>query len=211
MRITLSERQFTEQIRQLENLGQEITVEEISHRMDKHARKLFDHLRAYGVQMLAGIQVNGTLATMQASLKQSFSEEDVQTRVNGLALLAPVSVSVDQPDLSAFVVNPVMLASMSDNWLAFGGSLQRLTLPELRPILENIAGQLLSAPAPAAPTNEFEAEMQQLEYEAFLAAAGKKDPLRHHNAVEEFNRREVAGVEAQRQAAHDAVWGNHED
>ena len=155
--------------------------------------------------MLPGIHISGTLAAMQASLKQSWSEEDVQMRLQGLALLAPVSVSLDQPDLSSFVTNPIMLASMSDNWSAFSNSLQRLTLSELRPTLENIAGQLLSAPV-TPPTNFYEAEVQALEYEAFLAAAGRKDPLRKHQEIAEFQHREETAFAAQKQAAHDAIW-----
>jgi len=206
MRITLSERQFSEQIRQLEGLGQDVTVEEIQHRIDKYARKLFQHIAAYGIQILpTGFQVNGTLATLQASLKQSFSEEDVQTRINGLALLAPVSVSLDQPDLSAFVSNQIMLASMSDNWIAFGASLQRLTLQELRPAIENAALQLMSVPM-APPTNDFEREMQQVEYEAFLAAAGKKDPLAKLNAIDEYRQREEAAYAAVQQETLERKW-----
>lgn len=207
MRLTLSERQFSEQIRQLENLGPETTMEEIQHRIDKYARRLFDHVREFGIQMLPnGFSVNGTLCTMQASLKAAWDEESVQMRINGLALLAPVSISLDQPDLSAFVTNPIMLASMSDNWVAFGASLQRITLPELRPLLENIARQLMSAPAPAAPTNEFEAEMQQLEYEAFLAASGKRDPLQKQRAIDAHRQAEEAAYATAQQAARDREW-----
>lgn len=207
MRVTMSERALTEQIRSLENISQEVTTEEIVHRIDRYARKLFDHIRNYGIQMLqAGFQVSGTLCTMSAQLKQSFSEEDCQTRINGLAMLAPVSVSLDQPDLPAFVVNPVMLASMSDNWIAFGASLQRLTLAEVRPTLENIAGQLMSAAPPAPPTNDYEAEVQQLEYEAFLAASGKKDPLAKHEAIERHRQAEEAAYATAQQAARDREW-----
>jgi len=206
MRVTLSERQFSEQIRQLEGLGPEVTVEEIQHRIDKYARRLFDHLRGFGIQMLQhGFNVSGTLCTMSASLKQSWDEESVQMRINGLAMLAPVSVSLDQPDLSAFVTNPVMLASMIDNWGAFEASLQRILLHEVRPALENTARQLMSVPT-APPSNDFEQEVFNLEYEAFLAASGKKDPLAKHNAIEEFNRREAEQFAAQQQAAKDAIW-----
>ena len=210
MRITLSERQFTEQIRQLEGLGPEVTLDEISHRMDRYAKKLFIHLREFGVQMLAGVQVQGTLANMQASLTQSRDEESVQKRMQGLALLAPISVSLDQPDLSAFVPNQVMLVSMIDNWGAFQQSLQRLTLSEVRPALESIAAQLLSAPAPTI-SNEYEQQVFDVEYEAFLALSGKRDPLAKHREIEDFNRREIAAVEAQRQAANEAMWGRTED
>jgi hypothetical protein len=210
MRITLSERQFSEQIRQLEGLGPEITTEEIVHRIDRYARRLFDHIREYGIQMLqAGFQVSGTLCTMSASLKPAWDEESVQMRINGLAMLAPVSVSLDQPDLSAFVVNPVMLASMIDNWPAFERSLQRLSLSEVRPALENAAQQLMSVPV-APPTNEFEAEIRQLEYEAFLAASGRKDPLAKHEAIYQHRQAEEAAYAQAQQAARDREW-NRED
>jgi hypothetical protein len=208
MRVTLSERQFTEQIRSLEGIGPEVTTEEICHRIDKHAKKLFEHLTNYGVSMLReGFRLNGTLATIQASLSPSYSEEDVETRINGLAMLAPVSVSLDQPDLPAFVTNKVMLAGMSDNWMAFGGSLQRLTLPEVRDALEKAALQIVSAPV-APPSNAFEQEMFDAEYQAFLAIAGKRDPLSRHNAVDEFNRQEAAAVKAAQQKATEEVWAN---
>src|SRR5579859_2257699 len=203
MRVTLSERQFLEQIRQLEGLGPEVTADEIQHRMDKFARRLFDYIRKdYGVTMLPdGFRLHGTLATMSASLKQSFSEEDVQARIEGLARLAPVSVSLDCPDLNAFVTN----------WMAFGSSLQRLTLQEVRPALENMARQLLSAPAPPPPSNEYEQDVFNEEYKAFLEASGKKDPLAKHNAVEEYNRAEIARVEAQRQAEYDSFRNGQAD
>jgi hypothetical protein len=147
---------------------------------------------------------------MSAQLKPSWDEESVQLRVQGLALLAPVSVSLDQPDLPAFVPNQIMLASMSDNFSAFDHSLQRLTLSELRPAIENAAQQIMSAPV-TPPSTEFEAGLQQLEYEAFLAASGKKDPLRKHQEIAEFQQREEAAYTAQQQAAHDAFWEHRED
>ena len=211
MRVTMSERALTEQIRSLENIGAEVTAEEIQHRIDKHARRLFEHVARFGVQMLQdGFRVNGTLCTMSAQLKQSFSEEDCQTRISGLALLAPVSVSLDQQDLPAFVVNPVILAGMSDNWAAFGQSLQRVTLAELRPAIENAARQMLSAPV-TPPSNEVEAEIQQLEYEQFLLAAGKGDQLRKEQKrreIEAHRQREEEAFRAQEQARQDAFWNN---
>ena len=48
--------------------------------------------------------------------------------------------------------------------------------------------------------------MQALEYEAFLAAAGKKDPLRKHQEIAEFRQREESAYAAQQQAAKDAIW-----
>jgi hypothetical protein len=163
------------------------------------------------VQLLqTGCRITGTLATISAQLQQSFSEEDVQKRMEGLALLVPTAVSLDQPDLSAFVLNRVVLASMMENWAAFGQGLQRLSLQELRPAIENAALQVLSAPM-APPSNEVEAEIRQLEYEQFLLAAGKGDQLRREQKrreIEEFRQREEEAFRAQEQARHDAFWNN---
>jgi hypothetical protein len=203
MIVCLSERRFSEQIKQLEGLDPATTVSEVTERMPHYAARFFNHLRNFGVNCIGIAQQRGDVADFQFALKQSWSEEDVQTRLDGLTLLAPVSVSLDQPDLLAFVTNPIMLASMTDNWTAFSASLQRLDLSEVRPALENAALQILSAPV-KPPTNEFEKEMQQMEYEAFLVASGRKDPLERHNKIEQFRQQEEANIRAQQEATYEA-------
>jgi hypothetical protein len=138
-------------------------------------------------------------------LKPSYDEDDVQTRINGLAMLAPTSISLDQPDLPAFVTNSVMLAALGENWLHFADSFQRITLSELRPALENAARQLMSKPIPP-PSNEFEREMQDLEFNSFLLAAGKRDPLAKLNAIDEYRRKEEEAYAAQKDAAYERMW-----
>ena len=49
-----------------------------------------------------------------------------------------------------------------------------------------------------------------MEYEAFLAMAGRKDPLAKHQEIADFNRREEGAYAAQQQAAREAIW-NRED
>lgn len=209
MRITLSERALTAQIRSLENIGPEVTNEEIQHRIDKYARKLFEYVAGFGVQMLQeGFRVNGTLCTMSAQLKQSWSEDDVQTRIQGLVLLAPVSISLDQQDLPAFVTNPVMLAGMSENWAAFGQSLQRVTLAELRPAIENAARQTLTQPA---PVDFIDPETNEELFQDFLRRSGKRDPLARQRAIDEFNQAEIARVKAAEQKARDDFWSNRSE
>jgi hypothetical protein len=206
MRIAMSERMLTQQIKELEGLDPATSLEEITHNMVRYFRRLAEHIKDYGVTLRPeGFQASGTIATMAAELKPSWSEDDVQTRISGLSMLAPLSVSLDSADLPAFVTNRIMLAGLEENWMAFGQGLQRITLPEVRNALENAAQKLMSVPV-AQPTNEFEQEMQDAEYTAFLVAAGRKDPLAKHREIEEFNRAEVERVQAAEQKAHDDFW-----
>src|SRR5436309_1146934 len=102
MRIIISERTFFNQIRQVENIGSEVTDDELSVRGDQHVRKLVNHVRNFGVDVLPQHQINGKVATLTASLKPAWDEESVATRLEGLSWLVPVAVSLDQPDIPAF-------------------------------------------------------------------------------------------------------------
>lgn len=212
MRIIISERTFFNQIRQLENLGADVTDDELSVRGDQHVRKLVNHVRNFGVDVLPAHNINGKLATLTASLKPSWDEESVATRLEGLNQLVPVAVSLDSQDVPAFCYEPIMRAAIQDQFAAFAPQLQRVTVSEIRPTLERCAAQLLNAPAPVA-TNEVEEEIQRMEYEAFLIAAGKTDMLQKEQKrrdVEDYRRREEEAYAAQKQAAHDAEWNRNE-
>jgi hypothetical protein len=212
MRIIIEEKKFFNQVRQVENIGSDVSDDEMSVRGDKFVRKLVDHVRNFGVDVLPQHQVNGKLATLTASLKPAWDEESVATRLEGLSWLVPVAVSLDQPDIPAFCYEPMMRAAIQDQFSAFAPSLQRLTVGEIRPALERCARQLLSAPLDP-PSNDFQREVQQIEYEAFLMEAGKTDQLRKEQKrreVEEFRQREEQAYAAQQQAAHDALWNRNE-
>jgi len=212
MQVICSERQFFGQIRQLEGIDPNVTNDELSVRSLFYARKLFDYVKGFGVDLIAGPQIHGTLATFSMSLKPAWDEESVAKRLEGLSMLAPVAVSLELPDLGAFVTEPIMRAALQDQFGAFSPQLQRLTVGEIRPALENCARQLLAAPV-NAPTNDFEAEMQDMELQALLINAGKTDLLRKEQKrreVEEFRRKEEEAYAAQQQAAYDAQW-NRED
>lgn len=213
MRLTISLRTFFGHIRQVENLDPAITDAELSVRAPQYVQKLYDHVRKFGVEVLPNqTQTHGELAVLSAQLKASWDEDSVAKRLEGLQWLVPIAVSLDQPDLPAFVYNPLMRTSMMDQFINFGGQLQRLNVSEIRPALESIARQILSAPV-APPSNEFEQEVFDLEYENFLLESGKGEQLRKEQKrreVEEFRRKEEEAYAAQQQAAKDAIWNNED-
>jgi hypothetical protein len=202
MKITFSERLLSEQIRQLENLDPATTVEEISFNMHRYFRRLAEHVTNYGVTMDGtDFQQSGNLATMGAVLNRSYSDEDVVTRLNGLRMLNPLAVALEPNDLPSFVTDSVALVALEDAWGNFGREFQRLTVNEIRPAIERVAMKVLFAPS-APPSNDIERMEQEQGYEMFLARAGKRDPLARHQAVDEYNRAEIARVQAEQEAAY---------
>lgn len=207
MRLVISEKSFFEKVRAASNASEE----EMQVRGDKLIRPFVQHVAKFGVTVLPGHRVHGTTATLTAQLAPSHDEEAVQQRMEGLSWLVPIEVSLDAPDVSAFVPNRPMATAMFDNWVAIGASLQRLTLAEVRPALEAVAGQIINTPV-APPRNDFEAEFQQMEYEQFLLDAGKGEQLRkeqHSRAVDEYRQKEEAAVKAAQEASYER-WRNGE-
>jgi len=213
MRITISLRTFFGHIREVENLDPAITDAELSVRAPQYVQNIYDYVRKFGVEVLPNLtKTHGELATLTAQLKPSWDEESFQKRIEGLNWLVPVAVSLDQPDIPAFVYEPMMRAAMLDSFINFGGQLQRLNVSEIRPALEKIAGKIINTPV-APPSNEFEEEVFDLEYENFLLQSGKGEQLRKEKArreAEEFKRKEEEAYATQQQAAYDAQW-NRED
>jgi hypothetical protein len=203
MRITLSERLLSEQIRQLEGLDPATSIEEISHGMVRYFRRLAEHVKLFGVELLAtDFQQSGSIATMGADLKQSHSEDDIQTRLNGIRMLAPLSVSLEPNDLAAFVTDKLVLVTLQDSWSTFGNELQRVAVSEIRSALENIARKVLFTPSPEVQALN-DAGAGEEAFQLFLQRAGRKDPMARHNAIEEYNRQEVEAVQAANERAYE--------
>jgi hypothetical protein len=203
MRITLSERLLSEQIRQLENLDPATSIDEISHGMTRYFRRLAEHVKLFGVELLAtDFQQSGSIATMGAALSQSHSEDDIQTRLNGLRMLNPLSVSVEQHDLGAFVTDRMALTALYDAWSSYADQLQRIPVNEIRSTLERVGMKALFAPSEEAQILA-DAGVGEDAFQLFLQRAGKRDPLAHQNAIEEFNRREVEAVQAANERAYE--------
>jgi hypothetical protein len=205
MRLIIAEKSFMDRVAGATNASEE----EMMVRGDLLVREYVKHVKAFGVAVLPQHSINGKVATLTVSLTPSHSEEDVQQRMEGLGWLVPVAVSLDAPDVPAFCPNRPMATAIADNWQSFGASLQRLTLAEVRPALETVAGQIINTPV-APPSNEFEAEVRQLEYEQFLLEAGKGDQIRKEQKrreIEEFEQAEIAHVKAAQEKALMEEWG----
>jgi len=195
MQITLSERKFSERIRQLENLPAEVTTEEITHRLDKYAAELFRHLRGYGLNSIGLLGIAGSLGTFQVTLDRCWDDESRNKRIEGLAMLDPLSVTLEQSDLAAFFTG-IVLVAMHDGFNNYASDLQRVTVGELNRKLIEIANTLFSSAPPPPPKTAVEALMREQDYEMFLARAGKKDPLAKFQAVDEYHQAEIAAVKA---------------
>src|SRR5215469_17195646 len=117
MIVTLSERKFSEQIRQLEGLDPATTVEEITDRMQTYANRLFEHLRQnYGVNCAGMVSHNGNLGTFQFVLSPVYDDENRGHRIAGLNMMAPNSVTVEPSDLPGLVPPGVALTALEDAW-----------------------------------------------------------------------------------------------
>jgi hypothetical protein len=207
MRVTLSERTFLERIRQLEGLGSDVTSDEINHRLPQYASKLFQHLRAFGINQVGLISSNGTLGTFFVGLDACYDDESRNLRLEGLRMLDPLSVTLEERDLPAFFTG-LVLTMMVDAFDSYAGQFQRLTVSELDSKLPDVATKIFAAPAAPAFLVETEEdvtalrEIQEQEFELFCLRSGVKDPMAKHNAIDEYNRAELAAEEARRERAY---------
>jgi hypothetical protein len=208
MRITLSERTFLERIRQLEGLGSEVTADEINHRLPLYASKLFQHLRAYGINQVGLISSTGTLGTFYVGLDRCHDDESRNLRLEGLAMLDPLSVTLEERDLPAFFKD-IVLTMMIDAFDSYAAQFQRLTVGELNSKLVEVATRIFAAPKPSAFIVETEEdaaalkEIEEQEFELFCLRSGVKVPDRKVREIDEFNRREVAAEHARQEAAYE--------
>ncbi len=202
MQITLSERKFSERIRELEGIPAEVTTEEITHRLDRYAATLFQHLRGYGLSSIGLVGMNGTLGTFHVTLERCYDDDSRNKRIEGLALLDPLSVTVEQSDLGAFYIG-ILLSTMYDAWNSYARELQRVTVGELDKALVSIAERVfLKSPTPAQDVFQ-EALTEDERFEMFCRRAGVRIPGKQLQAVEEFNQAEIARVEAGKEAAYE--------
>jgi hypothetical protein len=216
MRVTLSERTFLERIRQLEGLGSEVTADEINHRLTHFAGKLFEHLRGFGINQVGYINSTGTLGTFYVGLDSCFDDESRNKRIEGLAMLDPLSVTLEERDLPAFF-RDIVLTMMVDAFDSYSAQFQRLTVGELNSKLVDTANKVFAAPSGTHFIVETEEdatalnEIREQEYQLFLLRSGKKDPMAKHNAIEEHRRAEEAAEHARREAAYEQFRRGSED
>lgn len=132
MQITIHAQRLLETIKQLEGLPADTTAEEVIDRLQVYEPRLFRHLQNYGINGIQNLGTRGVLSYFELSFQESYSAEHVQTRLDGVAVLSPNSVSVELRDLAALFPDKIVRAAVnfaSDDEL---GKLQRVTLPELR-------------------------------------------------------------------------------
>jgi hypothetical protein len=209
MQVTLSERKFSEKIRELENIPAEVTTEEITHRLDHYARRLFQHLAAFGLSSIGLIGVNGSLGTFRVTLERCWDDDSRNKRIEGLAMLDPLSVTVEHSDLGAFYIG-ILLSTMYDAWGSYSHELQRLTVGELNRALVSIAERVfLKTPTPAQDELQ-EALTDDERFDMFCRRAGVRIPGKTFQAAEEHRQTEEAAYASAQQAARDREW-NRED
>jgi hypothetical protein len=208
MRITLSERTFLERIRQLEGLGSDVTPDEISHRLDHFAKRLFQHLRPYGLNQIGLISSNGSLGTFYVGLDRCFDDESRNMRLEGLRMLDPLSVTLEEADLPAFF-RDIVLTMMVDAFDSYAAQFQRLTVGELDSKLVSVATKVFATPAQPHFIVETEedlaalAAIQEQEFDLFCLRSGVKDPGAHYRAVEEHRQREEAAERERQEASYE--------
>jgi hypothetical protein len=211
MRITLSERKFNDRIRQLENIPAEVTSDEISHRLDHYAAKLFQHLRSYGINQVGLVSMQGTLGHFYVGLDACHNDESRNLRIQGLQMLDPLSVSLEARDLPAFFTG-MILTLMADNFDSYAKDFQRITVSELDSKLVDTATKIFAAPMPQPFEIQTEndaallQEYQEEQFEEFCRRSGVKVPDAHSRAVDQYRRAEEAAVKAAQDKALLEEW-----
>jgi hypothetical protein len=212
MLVTLSEARFSARIRQLENIPQSTSDEEINHRLDRHATTLFQHLSNYGFVGFDRVAVNGTLGTFRATLAPCHDDESRNTRIQGLAMLDPVSVSLESQDLPAFF-RGMLLTMMEDNFANYSREFQRLTVRELDSKLVDTATKVFAAPMPTPfipETEEDHAAIQEIrdeEFNLWCIRSGVKNPGAERRAREAAEAAEIQSRKAAQDKALMEQWG----
>jgi hypothetical protein len=212
MLVTLSESRFSTRIRELENIPASVSDEEINHRLDKYAATLFQNLANYGFVGFDKVAVQGTLGTFRATLAPCHDDESRNTRIAGLKMLDPVSVSLEEHDLSAFF-RGMILTLMADNFDDYSRDFQRLTVSELDSKLVDVATKVFAAPAPSPfiVENESDAaclqEFRDEEFNLFCLRSGVKNPGAERRAREAAEQAEIQRLKAAQDEAMRREWG----
>lgn len=200
MIVVMSERKFAERIRELEGIND--SVEEICDRIHHHANRLFQHIsQNHGVTMTGMLSQGGTMGTFQFQLAPVYSDQDRADRIAGLSMMNPNSISVEYGDLPG-LFRDIALVGMQDSWNSYGRELQKLSVAELEPTLERVATRVLFGAPPPDLVALHQLGEGEAAFQMFLQRAGRKDPLAQWQARDEAEQRELAAVEAAREAEY---------
>src|SRR5207237_804476 len=98
--------------------------------------------------------------------------------------------------------------AMLDNWHLYGNTLQRLSLAEIQPRIENAIKQVIWN----KPADANEAAAQDIEATIAFQRAGLKMPgWERLQRQQEFQQSEIKAQQGAQEAAHKAMWGGDED
>ena len=201
MELTLSERRMSEQIRQLE--GIEDTVEEITHRMDRYAARLFKHLYGgYGIRFVGMLNQSGGLGTFSFDIggvgrNYQTNDFDWEKLRGGLSMLNPVSVTVTADDIGHIctgLIKPLAL----DAFPQFARELERITVPEIESKIESALLHHVHQRSIEMPSDP---RLRELQIQGEFARAGIVDPSLRSQAAEQYRQREEERMKAE-QFAH---------
>jgi len=196
MQLTLSERRLSEQIRQLENIND--TVEEITHKMDHYAARLFKHLNdGYGLRFLGMLHQSGGLGTVQLDIggvgrSWQTNDWDWEKLRGGLNLLNPVSVTVTAEDIGHIctgLIKPLAL----DAFPQYARELERINVSEIESTIEKVLLRYVHQPSIEMPSDP---RLREARIQEQFARAGIVDPSLRTQAVEELQRREAERIKA---------------
>jgi hypothetical protein len=215
MIVILSERRFAERIRQLE--GIEDTSEEIFVRWTHYGTRLLKHLEQFGILKTATLESNGNIASFQFDISRvgrnwQSGDFDFAKLNEGLNLLDPVAVSLEEQDLAAICTGPIQTA-MVDRWDEYAHTLQRILPGQIESAVEAAClkyawGDRMEVSYTGNPSQD-----AQLQYEldtAQLQRAGLRNPLERFEA-QEAQRQADEERETQRKNAQAQWWENHEN
>jgi hypothetical protein len=217
MLLTLSESRFSARIRQLENIPQTTSDEEINHRLDRHAATLFQHLSNYGFVGFDRVAVSGTLGTFRATLAPCHDDESRNTRIEGLKMLNPVSVTLESQDLPAFYRRGPLLTLMEDNFSNYARQFERLTVSELDRNLVDVATRVFAAPMQTGFIVETEEdaaclkEIRDEEFDLWCLRSGVRNPGAERRKREAAEAAELERIRAAKEQALDAFWRGTQD
>jgi hypothetical protein len=141
--VTLSERRLSELIRQLEGIND--SDSEIAFRMQYFASRIFKHVEgAFGIKMVGLVEHQGDIGSFRMDISKIGREWntraqdfDWQKLIGGLQFLNALAVSIECIDME-HICSGIMATSASDAFDNYEHELQRLSVSEVRPKIEDV-------------------------------------------------------------------------
>jgi hypothetical protein len=174
MLLTFSSPKFDDLLRRL-NDRPELTTDEIELKFRPLTDALWDYVRGFGVHYQGVTNMWKSTATIRFSL----TGHNVDTVLQGVATMEPISVTVEQPDIGVLAGKhgrPIVSA-FNDNWPAVAAELTNIELRDLSTRLDSIALRLLGTPRVVDPIEaEFGIGDPELDFRVWAAENGMRVP-----------------------------------